>query len=110
MIDPPPGLRTARLGVADADEAISVWNECELHDIGETVFTTADWVVFAQIPSIDLERDAIGLRAGDELVAVGLVEDSRHAYVHVLPAWRGRGIGAWMLRWTQATGRAAGHT
>lgn len=110
MSDAPLGLRASPLGVADADEAIHVWNECELHDVGETVFTTADWVVVAQIPSIDLERDAIGLRAGGELVAVGLVEDSRHAYVHVLPAWRGRGIGSWMLRWTQAAARAAGHT
>ena len=30
--------------------------------------------------------------------------------MHVLPSHRGRGIGAWLLRWTQDAGRAAGRS
>jgi GNAT superfamily N-acetyltransferase len=108
--DPPLGLRAAPLGAGDGEEATGLWRECELHDLGEAVFALEDWVVIGQLPSVDLARDSVGLRAGDTLVALGLIEDPRHAYAHVLPDWRGRGIGRWLLGWTQATSRAAGHT
>jgi GNAT superfamily N-acetyltransferase len=106
--EPPGGLVAAPLTLGDADAVTDLWRACELHDTGEAVFTRADFVVIAQLPSRDLERESVGLRTGGELVAVGMVDDERHAHVQVLPAWRGRGIGGWLLRWTQLAGRAAG--
>ena len=59
-------------------------------------------------PSLDLARDSIGVRDGDVLVAFGVQIGHRITFVHVLPAYRGRGIGTWLMRWSQAAARAIG--
>jgi mycothiol synthase len=105
----PDGLVAAPLRHDDADAATRLWQACEEHDDGEPSFTAEEFAVIAQTPSIDLARASIGIRDDGELIALGLLHDERHAYAHVLPASRGRGIGSWLLRWTQEAGRAAGN-
>ena len=58
---------------------------------------------------MDLARDTVGVRDGDDLVALGLVYGEDQTFVRVMPSHRGRGIGAWLRGWSQDAGRAAGH-
>jgi mycothiol synthase len=103
------GLSTAPLTPADAEPVARVWRGCEEHDDGEALFTEEDFVAACKRPSMDLGRDTVGVREGDALVALALAYGERDAFAHVLPSHRGRGIGAWLLRWTQQAGRSAGH-
>jgi mycothiol synthase len=102
-------LSTAPLTPADAGEVTRVGRACEIHDDGAALFTEEDFVASCNRPSMDLERHSVGVRDGDSLVAFAILHGERDALAYVLPAHRGRGIGAWLLRWTQEAGRAAGH-
>jgi GNAT superfamily N-acetyltransferase len=103
------GLATTPLAPEDADDVVALWRECEQIDEGEAVFTEEDFIAVSNKPSFDFARDSVGLRDGGRLVALGFLDDERHAYVHVAPSHRGQGIGSWLLGWTQAAGREAGH-
>jgi mycothiol synthase len=59
-------------------------------------------------PSLDFARDTVAVHDGEALVAFGLQLGARATFVHVLPAYRGRGIGGWLLRWSQDAARALG--
>ena len=104
------GLSTAPLAVRDASAVARVWRACEAHDDGEAMETEEDFVGATKRPSMDLERQSIGVRDRDTLVALGWLVGERQAFVHVLPSYRGRGIGTYLLRWTQDAGRAIGNT
>lgn len=103
------GCSTAPLAASDASEVARVWRACELHDDGRALFTEDDFVAIWKRPSTDLERDTVGVRDGDALVALAMILGERDAFACVLPSHRGRGIGAWLLRWTQEAGRARGN-
>lgn len=96
------------LATGDAAAVTRVWRASEIHDDGEALFTEEDFVAAWKRPSLNLARDTVGVRDGDALVALGLLFGERDAFVSVHPSHRGRGIGSWLLRWTQAAGRAAG--
>lgn len=104
------GFSTAPLTPADASEVTRVWRASETHDDGQALFTEEDFVAMWKRPSMDLERDTVGVRDGDAIVALALLHGERQAVACVLPSHRGRGIGSWLLRWTQDAGRAAGKT
>jgi mycothiol synthase len=104
----PPGLRAAPLGPEDREELTAVWRACEEHDDGLADVTESDVVAIFGRPSLDLARDTVGVRDGDALVAFGLQLGIRIVFAHVLPAYRGRGIGTWVMRWTQDAARAIG--
>jgi mycothiol synthase len=104
------GFETAPLTPADAAGVARAWRACQEHDNGEAMFSEEDFVAACRRPSMKLERDTVGVRDGDELVAVGMLYGERDALVDVLPSHRGRGIGAELLRWTQDAWRAAGHS
>jgi GNAT superfamily N-acetyltransferase len=104
----PPGLRAASLSAADVGAVTSVWRACEEHDDGQAECTEADVVAFLGRPSFDFARDTVGVRDGEALVAFGVQLGVRITFVHVLPAYRGRGVGAWLLRWSQDAARMLG--
>jgi GNAT superfamily N-acetyltransferase len=106
----PPGVRAAPLGREDAGEVTAVWQECERHDDGRAEIVAADVVAFLDGPHLDFARDTVGLRADGELAALGVQLGVRLTFVHVLPAWRGRGLGTWLARWSQDAARALGAT
>ena len=103
------GMTTAPLAPGDSAAVAGVWRTSEIHDDGEALLTEEDFIVTAKRPSMDLERHTIGVSDGEELVAVAVLLGERQVFVHVLPSHRGRGIGAWLLRWTEDAARAAGH-
>ena len=104
----PDGLRAAPLGLDDREQLAAVWRACEEHDDGRPDFTESDVVAIFGRPSLDPARDTVGVRDGDALVACGLQVGHRLTFVHVLPAYRGRGIGTWLMRWSQEAARAIG--
>jgi len=102
------GLSAAPLSAADAGSVTEVWRACEEHDDGVAQCVEADVVAFLGRPSFDFARDSVGIRDGDALVAFGVQLGVRITFVHVLPPYRGREIGAWLLRWSQDAARALG--
>jgi mycothiol synthase len=103
------GCSTAPLVPSDASDVARVWRACEIHDDGRALFTEEDFVAAWKRPSMELERDTVGVRDGGALVALAMLFGERDAFCCVLPSHRGRGIGAWLLRWTQDAGRARGN-
>jgi mycothiol synthase len=103
------GLTTGPLTREDSAAVAHVWRTSEIHDDGEALFTEEDFVVACERPSMDLERHTIGVRGGGELVALAMLFGERGVFAYVLPSHRGRGIGAWLLRWSEQAARAAGH-
>ncbi len=101
-------LPAAPLSPGDAAAITAVWQACERHDDGRAEVVAADVQSFMRAPRLDLRRDTVGLRADGDLVALGVQLAVRHTFVHVLPEWRGRGLGTWLLRWTQDAARALG--
>jgi len=104
----PDGLRAAPLTAGDAAELTAVARACEEHDTGTAEWTEADAIAIAGRPTLDFARDSVGVRDGGALIAFGLQLGVRLTFVHVLPAYRGRGIGTWLLRWSQDAARAIG--
>jgi mycothiol synthase len=103
------GMTTAPLAPDDSAAVARVWRMSELHDDGDALLTEEDFVTATKRPSLDLERHTVGVRDGEELVAVAVLFGERQVFVHVLPPHRGRGIGAWLLSWTEDAARAVGH-
>jgi GNAT superfamily N-acetyltransferase len=101
------GFDTAPLRPADRDEVTRVWRECEQRDLGEPMFTQEDFAAFTQRPSFDFGAYSVAVREGDSIVAlaVALGDD---VYAAVLPGHRGRGIGAWLVEWSEEAVRATG--
>jgi mycothiol synthase len=104
----PDGLRAAPLSAADASAVTAVWAACEQHDDGRVEVTHEDIVGIFGRPSLETGRDTVALCDGDALVAFAIRLFSRLTFVHVLPSHRGRGIGTWLMRWSQDAARAAG--
>jgi GNAT superfamily N-acetyltransferase len=102
------GLTTAPLAAADALPVARMWHDCELHDDGRMLVTEEDFVTALQRPSLDFGRDTVAVRDGDAIVAAGLLFGERFVFANVAPSHRGRGVGTWLLRWSEDAGRAAG--
>ena len=83
----------------DVPQAAAVLRECQLHDFGYADSTEEDVAVGWRM--LDLERDTWVVSEGGALVAVAVVRDNRPtkvwAFAEVLPAHRGRGLGARLL-------------
>jgi mycothiol synthase len=101
-------LRTAPLVAGDAADLTAVWRACEEHEDGRAQVVEADAVAIFGRPSLEFARDTVAVRDGDALVAFGMQLGKRATFVHVLPAYRGRGVGTWLLRWSQDAARAIG--
>src|SRR5918994_1651140 len=102
------GLRAVTLEPADAQAVTDVVRASEERDGGIAERTVEDMQTIWSRPSFSLPREAIGVLAGDELVGYGSIPWPGLADVHVAPAYRGRGVGAALLRWSEAAARAAG--
>ena len=101
-------MRASPLAPEDGPAILALWAACEEHDDGRVEIVEADIVSSFASPRLDLARDTVGIRAADELVAIGIQYAVRHTFVHVHPSWRGRGLGTWLMGWSQDAARALG--
>ena len=104
----PAGLTAGPLSAADAAAVTAVMAACQEHDDGRADIVEADLVAIFGRPSLNVARDTVGVRDAGALVGVGVQLAARIAFVHVLPAYRRRGIGTALMRWSQDAARAAG--
>jgi mycothiol synthase len=105
----PAGLSARPLTAGDIESAFHVREACELADLGETETDLSDLMANWSRPDFLRERMTMGVFDGERLVATAEVFAWR-ANVSVLPMYRGRGIGAWLLGWTEDTARADSRT
>jgi GNAT superfamily N-acetyltransferase len=107
-MDLPAGLTTRPLRPDDAPAVFGLMVDAQTHDIGEAAIDLEDIVGDWQRPSFDLATQSVGVLDGEDLVAYAEVAGGRYADATVPPAWRGRGIGTWLARWTQDEARRQG--
>jgi mycothiol synthase len=98
----PDGLRARPIATEDLDDVVAMVNACELHDTGELMLERADLLADAGAEGFDPDADWLCVSDGERLVAWAILEDGRRAIVDVLPDVRGRGIGTWLRRWSEA--------
>jgi mycothiol synthase len=102
MPDPPAlpdGLQARPAAGTDLEDVVALCRRCDVADIGEPDTETDDIQAAWRRPGFDLSRDTVLVLTGaGEAVGYGDVFDGREAFGMVDPGWRGRGIGAWLLR------------
>lgn len=91
----------------DLDAVFELVAECERHDEGAAEIALSDIAADWNRPDFDLETMSISVWRGNELAAAGDVFMGR-AEIDVVPAHRGRGLGAALLPWTWAVVNAEG--
>lgn len=102
MPDPPAlphGLQARPAAGADLEDVVALCRRCDVADLGAPDTETDDIQAAWRRPGFDLSRDTVLVLTGaGEAVGYGDVFDGREAFGMVDPGWRGRGIGAWLLR------------
>lgn len=106
----PSGLSHRPLTRADAAATYAVFAAAEEHDTGDVSVELEDIEGDWQRPSFDLASHSVGVFDGGTLVAAGEVYKGRRGEASVHPEHRGRGIGTWLVRWTEECARRSGGT
>ena len=105
----PPGLTSRPLTTGDLDAVYAVYAADEVEDSGQLAIEPEDIAGDWARPSFDLAADSIGVLAGDRVVAAAEVTRSgSRAEGAVLPEVRGRGIGSWLVEWTEQRAASMG--
>jgi mycothiol synthase len=105
----PAALSARPLSAREVEPAFRVLEACERADLGETETDLSDLRADWTRPDFSPARMTMGVFDGERLAATGEVFAWR-AHVSVLPAYRGRGIGGWLLAWTEDTARTDART
>ena len=107
----PAGLTARPLTTDDLDAAFAVYAADEVEDSGHLAIEPEDIAGDWARPSFDLGSDSMGVLQGDRLVAAAEVtRGGSRAEGAVLPEVRGRGIGSWLVAWTEARAASMGST
>ena len=104
-MDLPDSLSHRPLTPEDAVGVHAVFAASELHDTGEVAVELEDIQGDWQRPSFDLAAHSVGVFEGGTMVAAGEVYRGRRGEATVHPDHRGRGIGSWLVRWTEECAR-----
>jgi mycothiol synthase len=104
MIEPPTGFDCRGLRREDVDEVVAMVNACELHDSGRVMLERADLLSDMRTDGFDPDRDAVVVVDGERIVAWGIILHRRSRWADVHPEARGRGIGTWLMRWSESRG------
>ena len=106
---PPPGLTARPLTPTDLDEVYAVYAADEIADAGHLAIEPEDLAGDWSRPSFDLAHDSIGIFENGHVVAAAEVtRGGTRAEGAVHPDVRGRGIGSWLVDWTEARARELG--
>ncbi len=105
----PAGLTTRPATAADAGAIYRLIAACEEDLDGKAEVDLDDIVTDLARPGQYLPHDTVLVHAPDgDPVGWGQVIKGRRAEADVRPDHRGRGIGTWLLHWTERRARAAG--
>lgn len=107
LLSLPVGLTARPPVLDDAEQAAQVVRADEQLATGHPVTTAADLRSDWRRPSVDLRSDVVLVFDGQRLVGYADQSDGR-AWVGVHPDVHGRGIGSWLLGWTEAQARRHG--
>jgi GNAT superfamily N-acetyltransferase len=107
-VDIPAGLTSRPLQRDDAHAVFEVMVAQESVDLDEVMIEEADIVGDWSRASFDVAASTIGVFDGDRLVAYGEVGAEGRCDAAVDPAYRGKGIGTAIARWTQENARRRG--
>lgn len=100
--NPPPELTARSLGLTDLDAAFAVYAADEVVDAGTLAIEKDDIEGDWARPSFDLAHDTIGVFEGQRLLgAAEVTRAGSRAEGAVAPSARGRGIGSWLVGWTE---------
>lgn len=92
----------------DLEAVVDLCIRCDVADLGEPDTDVDDIRSAWRRPGYDLDRDSTLVTADGRLVGYG-DRYGGEAFGMVDPDWRGRGIGAWLVRWMEE-GAGAGAT
>jgi GNAT superfamily N-acetyltransferase len=106
----PDGFTARPCVASDVRAVFEMVAACEAVDAGEVGIELDDIDSEWAKPSFDLATDTVAVfeDATGSLVAQGEITYGTRADACVHPGWRGRGIGTWLLRWTEDRARARG--
>ncbi|OLB77190.1 MAG: hypothetical protein AUI14_16805 [Actinobacteria bacterium 13_2_20CM_2_71_6] len=105
----PPGLVTRPARADDAYPICGLIAACERDLDGKAEVDADDIVADLARPALDLARDTVLVHdAAGDLVAWAQVFKGKRGEADVRPDHRGRGIGGWLLAWTEAQAREVG--
>ncbi|HPF80484.1 GNAT family N-acetyltransferase [Nostocoides australiense] len=104
----PAGLIARPLEASDLDATYAVYVADEFVNTGQRMVEWEDIESDWQRPSFDLSTDSVGIFYGDRLVGAAEVFAGRRADGAVAPDWHGRGIGTWLLAWTEHRAKEQG--
>ena len=110
MLPASPELTIRPLRPEDAAAVAALIAACEVHDVGEELIEEADIVGDWQRPAFDLATQSVGVLDGEQVIAYAEVYKARWGDAAVHPAYRGRGIGTALARWSQAVTARDGGT
>ena len=106
----PAGFSARPCAPADVRAVFELVAACETEDAGEVLIHLEDIESEWARPSFDLAGDTVAIveDATGMLVAQGEMTMDTRADCCVHPQQRGRGIGTWLLRWTEGHARSRG--
>jgi mycothiol synthase len=93
----PPGVEARPARPEDLEAVVALCVRCDVADLGEPDTEPDDIGSMWRRPGYRLDRNSVLVVVGDRPVAYGDVLDGE-GFGMVDPAWRGRGIGGWLLR------------
>ncbi|HYY76609.1 MAG TPA: GNAT family N-acetyltransferase [Gaiellaceae bacterium] len=97
----PPRLELRAPMQADAEAITELVVTCDIEELGEPDFELDDLLTDWNRPGFDLGGDAVVVTDDETIVAYAALVRRDYADVYVHPGYRGRGIGAELLAWTE---------
>lgn len=105
MMPLPDGVLVRALTEADVDAVVELVNVCELADTGRVMMERADLLSDMGTDGFDRDHDTVVVSEDERLVAWGLIIHQRSRWADVHPDARDRGIGTWLMRWSEDRAR-----
>lgn len=92
----------------DLDAVVALVNACERHDAGRVMMERADLSSDMGTEGFDRDRDAVLVEQDGRPIAWAMIVHRRTSWADVHPDARGRGIGTWLMRWSERRARELG--
>lgn len=107
--DLPAGLTARPFRHTDLEAVFAVFAADEVEDAGHLALEVEDIAADWARPSVSLETDSMGVFDGDRLLGgAEVTRGGLRAEGAVSPQARGRGIGSWLVGWTERRAAEAG--